>query len=64
MLPYQLRVLNEKTELDKKVIALDVFIGNDPVFETLSAEEQKRMKDQLDVMKQYSEILWARISAF
>lgn len=64
MQPHQQRVVDEKTELDKKAEALSDFIGNSPTFETLDAEEQERMKEQNDIMWQYSEILGARISAF
>ena len=64
MQPHQQRVVDEKTELDKKAKALSDFIGNSPIFGTLDAEEQERMKEQNDIMWQYSEILGARISAF
>lgn len=62
--PHQQRVVDEKTELDKKANALSNFIGNSPIFETLDAAEQERLKQQNDVMRQYSEILRARIEAF
>jgi len=62
--PHQQRVVDEKTELDKKANALSNFIGNSPIFETLDAAEQERLKQQNDVMWQYSEILRARIEAF
>ncbi len=64
MQPHQQRVVDEKTELDKKAKALSEFIGNSPVFLTLDSAEQERLKEQNDVMWQYSEILGARISAF
>jgi hypothetical protein len=62
--PHQFRVIAEKEELDKKAHALSQFIGESPVFETLDAEEQERMKEQNDIMWQYSEILGKRIAAF
>ena len=62
--PHQQRVVDEKAELDKKANALSNFIGNSPIFETLDAAEQERLKEQNDVMWQYSEILSARIEAF
>lgn len=62
--PHQQRVVDEKTELDKKAAALSNFIGHSPIFETLDAAEQDRLKEQNDVMWQYSEILGARIAAF
>ncbi len=64
MQPHQQRVVDEKTELDKRAHALSQFIGLSPVFETLDAAEQERLREQNDVMWQYSEILGARIAAF
>lgn len=62
--PHQQRVVTEKAELDEKATALSNFIGTSPVFDTLDASEQERLKEQNDVMWQYSEILGARIAAF
>ena len=62
--PHQQRVIDEKAELDTKAHALSQFIGHSPIFETLDAAEQERLKEQNDVMWQYSEILGARIAAF
>ena len=62
--PHQQRVVTEKAELDTKATALSNFIGNSPVFETLDGAEQERLKEQNDVMWQYSEILGAHIAAF
>lgn len=62
--PHQQRVVDEKAELDKKAYALSDFIGYNPIFETLDPAEQERLKEQNDVMWQYSEILGARIAAF
>ena len=62
--PHQYRVIAEKEELDKKAKALSEFIGNNPTFETLDPAEQERLKEQNDVMWQYSEILGARIAAW
>ena len=64
MQPHQQRVVDEKAELDTKAKALSEFIGNNPIFATLDAAEQERLKVQNDVMWQYSEILGARIAAF
>jgi hypothetical protein len=64
MQPHQQRVVDEKTELNKKAKALSNFIGTSPVFEMLDPAEQERLKEQNDVMWQYSEILGARIAAF
>ena len=62
--PHQQRVVTEKAELDEKANALSNFIGHSPIFETLDAAEQERLKEQNDVMWKYSEILGARIAAF
>ena len=62
--PHQQRVVDEKTELDAKATALSQFIGHSPIFGTLDPAEQERLKEQNDVMWQYSEILAARIAAF
>lgn len=64
MQPHQQRVVTEKEELDTKAKALSDFIGNSPIFGTLDSAEQERLKEQNDVMWQYSEILGARIAAF
>ena len=64
MAPHQQRVIDEKSELDKKARALSDFIGNSPIFDTLDAAEQERLREQNDVMWRYSEILGARIEAF
>ena len=64
MKPHQQRVVDEKTELDTKATALSKFIGESPIFETIDPAEQERLKEQNDVMWQYSEILGARIAAF
>ena len=64
MQPHQQRVVDEKTELDTKAKALSEFIGNSAIFPTLDTAEQERLKEQNDVMWQYSEILGARIAAF
>lgn len=64
MQPHQQCVVDEKAELDKKAHALSQFIGVSPIFETLDAAEQERLREQNDVMWRYSEILGARIAAF
>jgi hypothetical protein len=64
MQPHQQRVVDEKTELDKKATALGSFIDTSQSFVTLDAAEQDRLREQYDVMGTYSEILGARIAAF
>lgn len=62
--PHQQRVVDEKTELDTKATALSKFIGESAIFPTLDAAEQELLKEQCELMWQYSEILGARIAAF
>lgn len=62
--PHQQRVVEEKAELDKKAIDLSNFIGHSPIFETLDPADQELLKEQNDIMWQYSEILGKRIAAF
>ena len=62
--PHQRRVVDEKTELDKKATDLSNFIGTGQIFTTLDPAEQERLREQNDVMWKYSEILGARIAAF
>lgn len=64
MQPHQQRVIDEKTELDTKASALSSFIGTSEVFNSLDGAEQERLREQCEVMWQYSEILGARIAAF
>ncbi len=62
--PHQRRVVQEKDDLDKRAVALSIFIGLNQTFDTLDPEEQERMKVQNDLMWQLSEVLGARIAAF
>lgn len=64
MKPHEQRVVDEKSEIDEKARKLSEFIGNNPLFEDLDPAEQERMKEQNDIMWQYSEILGKRIAAF
>lgn len=57
------RIITELTELDKKANALSEFIGHSGTFDALDPAEQERLKEQNDIMRQYSEILKARIFA-
>lgn len=64
MAPHQERVVQEKKELDEKATKLSNFIGANAMFATIDAAEQERMKEQCEIMWQYSEILGKRIAAF
>lgn len=61
---YQQRVIVEKRELDEKATKLSNFIGLSPTFEDIDAKEQERLREQCEIMWQYSEILGKRIAAF
>ncbi len=63
MEPFQLRVIDEKTELDEKIGRLKPFTVSD-LFRSLPADEQQRMLRQQVLMELYSEVLGQRIAAF
>ncbi len=60
---FQQRVLDEKKELDARIIKLEVFIAGQ-VFHTLPGGEQRRLRQQQAAMGRYSEILRSRIANF
>jgi septum formation inhibitor MinC len=62
--PHQQRVVDEKKELDEKATKLSNFIGTNPIFAGIHPDEQERLKEQCEIMWQYSEILGKRIAAF
>lgn len=55
-------VVIEKRELEEKARALSEFIGLSRAFELIDSAEQERLKEQNDIMWQYSEILGERIT--
>ena len=61
--PFQRRVIEERTELVKKLDSLIAFMGTD-TFEGLDADEQYRLILQRDAMQSYACILQDRIFAF
>lgn len=63
MLSYQQRVIDEKAELDERLVKLNKFFATG-TFSELSQDEQDRLHRQSKVMKRYSEILGQRIEAF
>lgn len=64
MKDYQQRVVDEKIELDKKANALSQFIDTDPRFDDIDPIDQELLKEQCEIMWQYSEILGIRIFRF
>ena len=64
MQPHQQRVVDEFTELEIKLDALNNFIDTNKMFPTLNSEEQERLRQQAYAMRLYSDILAERIAAF
>lgn len=64
MQQWQQRVIDEKAALDEKATALSDFIGNSGAFDALDAENQELLKEQCEIMWEYSEILRKRIALF
>lgn len=65
MQPHQQRVIDEKAELDEKILKLSAFIDvANPIFASLPEAERGRLCVQADIMGQYSQILKERIEAF
>lgn len=63
MQEFQQRVVAEKTELDEKVSRLKSFCTGEK-FRDLPPGEQERLVRQLGIMREYSDILRERITAF
>lgn len=63
MKEYQKRVVEEKTDLDSKLIKLNNFIESDK-FEDVDEDEQDRLTRQGAAMQEYSLVLEERIAAF
>jgi hypothetical protein len=61
--PHQLRVVQERFELDDRAAKLEAFLAK-PAFGELPAAERERMVRQLSCMKELSGILGERIEAF
>lgn len=58
------RVIAEKKGWDARAVKLSNFIGENPFFAKLDLEEQERLKEQCEIMWQYSELLGSRIAAY
>ena len=63
MNPYQLRVIEEKEQLDEKLAKLILFFNN-PIYLGLDDAEKGRLKRQVDAMGNYSVVLGERIAVF
>jgi hypothetical protein len=62
--PHQERVVQEKKELAVKLTALEAFIEESPIFQSLDKREQYRLVRQSIVMNDYLNILNERIFSF
>lgn len=63
MLPHQERVVQEKKELDERLDKLKAFFSSE-LYQKLDYDETVRLREQADVMKEYSDILLERIAHF
>lgn len=63
MMPHQLRVVDEKKDLDDKIEKLMLFIRT-PTFEAVDSDEQSRLRIQLSTMIAYGTVLGERIAHF
>jgi hypothetical protein len=61
MQPHEVRMINERNELDQKLQKLKAFVET-PTFETLLMEEKLLLTLQLGSMSAYYHILEIRIS--
>lgn len=61
--PHQQRVVEEKTELDNKLISLGDFC-NTPIFAGLDQAEQERLNRQFLIMLLYAQVLKESIADF
>lgn len=61
--PHQQRVVDEKAELDERLLKLRGFFNTD-TFRALAVEEHDRLFRQANAMDAYSVVLGERIAAF
>jgi len=64
MQPHEQRVLDEKRELDERLVKLVSFITSSPTFRSLDPEDQRLMREQRKAMLDYSDTLESRIARF
>jgi 7-keto-8-aminopelargonate synthetase-like enzyme len=62
--PFQQRVVEERNALEEKIRLLKAFIQTSAVFPDLPVEERGRLRIQLKLMQEYSDILFQRIDHF
>ncbi len=61
---YQIRVLEEKKELDIKIKSLQTYLETKATYMSISEKVIQDMEDQLEIMFVYSSILKKRINRF
>lgn len=61
--PYQMRVIDEKADLDDKLEKLSAFMSSTPYY-NLAVQERDRLNAQAVHMSRYSKVLGERIAAF
>ena len=61
--PWQQRVIDEKNELDNRIINLNWFIESS-AFNKIDRDEQRRLRIQLELMFELQAVLLARIKSF
>jgi hypothetical protein len=64
MEPHQQRVVDEQSALAEKVVKLAAFISANPTFKALPEREQALLRQQLQHMDGYRDILVERIAAW
>jgi uncharacterized protein len=62
--PHQQRVVDEKRDLDEKIVALTAFIYGNDLHAAIEVFEQDLLDQQLEIMQGYSATLAARIAIF
>lgn len=55
------KLKEEKADLDEKIRKLKNFLNDDEKLSNIEKEQVNLLRCQLEAMKQYSDILWARI---
>lgn len=64
MQPYQQRVVEEKAQLDERIEKLAAFRNGEKFLAISDLSEQRRLVEQLQIMREYSHILAERILHF
>lgn len=60
MQAYMKRVVEEKEQLDERIVKITAFLSTD-IYKRLPADEQLRISQQRELMYQYSDVLGQRV---